>query len=161
MDRALLEAYEAGGSKLRQAVVNLTREDLLAKPPADWNAGAWSIQQVIMHLADGEGVFADRMKWVIAEDNPPLVGFAENKWADALAYEDRSAAEAVELIDLTRKQMASILKTLPESAFARAGAHSESGRVTLTDLLTKAVKHFDHHLKFIHAKRIKMGKEMW
>jgi CBS-domain-containing membrane protein len=101
------------------------------------------------------------MKWVIAEENPTLSGFAENKWADALAYEDRSAAEAVELIDLTRKQMASILKTLPESAFARTGMHSENGRITLSDIVTKAVKHFDHHLKFIHSKRIKMGKEMW
>ena len=161
MDRSIIDNYAAGGAKLRQAVVNLTAEDLRCKPPADWNSGAWSIQQVIMHLADSEQVFADRMKWVIAEDNPPLHGFAENKWAEALGYEDRSAAEAVELVDLTRKQIASILRKLPDSAFGRAGTHSEAGRITLLDLLTKSVTHLDHHLKFIHAKRTKMGKEMW
>jgi uncharacterized damage-inducible protein DinB len=161
MDRSLLDRYEAGGAKLRQAVVNLTADDLRAKPPKEWDSGAWSMQQVIMHIADSEQVFSDRMKWVIAEDNPTLSGFAENQWAQTLGYEDRSAAEAVELVDLTRKQMAVILKKLPESAYQRAGTHSEAGRVTLADLLTKAVNHFDHHLKFIHAKRIKMGKEMW
>ena len=161
MDRSILEFYEAGGAKLRQAVVNLTVDDLRSKPPAEWNSGAWSIQQVIMHLADSEQVFANRMKWVIAEDNPPLHGFAENKWAENLGYDDRSAENAVNLIDLTRREMAAVLKKLPDNAFARAGTHSEAGRVTLADLVTKAVNHFDHHLKFIHAKRTKMGKEMW
>jgi hypothetical protein len=65
------------------------------------------------------------------------------------------------LIDLTRTEMSAVLKKLPEAAFGRAGQHSDAGRVTLADLVTKAVSHFDHHLKFIHAKRIKMGKEMW
>jgi len=31
----------------------------------------------------------------------------------------------------------------------------------LRDLIDAAISHLDHHMKFIHAKRIKMGKEMW
>jgi uncharacterized damage-inducible protein DinB len=161
MDRSTLELYEAGGSKLRQAVVNLTREDLLSKPPADWNTGVWSIQQVVMHLADCEQVFADRIKRVIAEDNPTLLAFDENKWAEALGYEDRSAGDAVTLFELTRRQLSPVLHKLPEASFARTGTHNVAGRKTLLDLVTGAVSHLDHHLKFIHGKRIKMGKEMW
>jgi len=62
---------------------------------------------------------------------------------------------------LIRRQIGTILKTLPETAFNRAGMHSVAGRKTLLDLVTTAVNHFEHHLKFIHAKRAMMGKEMW
>jgi len=100
MDRSILEHYEAGGSKLRQAISNLTRDDLLCKPAADANVGRWSIQQVVVHLVDCDAVFADRIKRVIAEENPNLPAFDENKWAAALAYEERLAADEVELFDL-------------------------------------------------------------
>jgi uncharacterized damage-inducible protein DinB len=161
MDRAILEHYEAGGSKLRQAISNLTRDDLLCKPAADANVGRWSIQQVVIHLADCDAVFAERIKRVIAEENPTLLAFDENKWANALAYDQRSPTDAVEMFDLIRKQNSVVLKTLPEKAFARSGTHSEAGKKTLLDLVTTAVNHFEHHLKFIHAKRALMGKEMW
>ena len=35
------------------------------------------------------------------------------------------------------------------------------GPMTLGDYLGHMVKHMEHHLKFIHAKRAAMGKEMW
>jgi hypothetical protein len=39
--------------------------------------------------------------------------------------------------------------------------HSEAGKQTLADIVGKACNHLEHHLKFIHAKRAAMGKEMW
>jgi hypothetical protein len=161
MDRSLLDLYESGGAKVRQALSSLTREDLISKPPGDWNVGKWSIQQVVIHLADSDAVLADRMKRVISEENPTLLAYDENKWAAALNYDAQSADDAVDLIDLTRRQMTAVLKNLSDSAFERAGNHSETGRKTLADLVKGAVNHLDHHLKFIHAKRQKMGKEMW
>lgn len=160
MNRALIDSYANGTERLKQSVRGLTREDLLAKP-AEPEVGKWSIQQVVMHLVDCEGVFVDRMKRVIAEENPSLLAFDENKWAGALGYDERLMADELALFELLRKQMAVVLKTLPDSALARPGTHNKEGRVTLNALIDKAVTHLDHHLKFIHAKREKMGKEMW
>ena len=50
---------------------------------------------------------------------------------------------------------------LRDPAFERTGNHTERGRLTLSDLLIGTSKHLEHHLKFIHAKRANMGKEMW
>ena len=161
MDRELIEHYARGGETLALSIRGLTPEDLLCKPEKDAGVGLWSIQQVLMHLVDCEQVFAERMKRLIAEDDPPLVAFDENKWAAALHYEDQRAADGLALIDLTRRQMATILRKLPDSAFERAGTHSKRGKVTLLNEMSLAVSHLDHHLKFIHAKRAKMGKEMW
>ena len=54
-----------------------------------------------------------------------------------------------------------VLRKLPDEAFKRQGTHNERGPVTLGDYLQHMVKHMEHHLKFIHAKRAAMGKEMW
>ena len=161
MERELIEQYARGGEKLALAIRGLTREDLLASPPDDPAVGKWTIQQVVVHLADCEGVHADRIKRVIAEDNPKLLAFDENKWAVNLHYETQSADDAVKLVELTRKQLANVLRQLPASAFARSGTHSEAGRKTLEDLVRGTVDHLEHHVKFIHRKREKMGKEMW
>jgi hypothetical protein len=57
--------------------------------------------------------------------------------------------------------MARVLAALPESAYRRAGNHSERGTVTLAELVAGSTTHVDHHLKFVHQKRAAMGKEMW
>jgi hypothetical protein len=54
-----------------------------------------------------------------------------------------------------------VLRKLPDSALSRAGQHSERGAVKVTDLIQYMVDHLDRHVGFIHAKRAKMGKEMW
>ena len=162
MNHSIIDEYEAGGTKLEQAIRGLTPEDLSCPPPADaQDAGKWMIQQVVMHVADSELVYAERMKRVIAEDNPTLQGYDENKWVSGLHYEDQSAEDAIALVTTARRQMARVLRKLPESAFARAGNHTESGRKTLAQLVEGAVKHLDHHVGFIHRKRAAMGKEMW
>ena len=44
-----------------------------------------------------------------------------------------------------------------EADFARAGNHSQAGRLTLAALVAKSVSHLDHHLRFLYAKRAKLG----
>ena len=157
----LIESYAHGGEKVSQSIRSLTADDLLSVPPADANVGRWSIQQLVLHLSDCELVFCDRMKRVIAEDNPTLLAFDEMRWTAALHYHDQSVQDAVQLIDLARRQMAIVLRNLPQEAFARSGTHSQTGRRTLQDLVQSAVDHLEHHLKFVHGKRAYMGKEMW
>ena len=58
-------------------------------------------------------------------------------------------------------QVQAALRKLPDATFQRTGTHNERGVTTLGDYLQFMVKHMDNHLKFIHAKRAAMGKEMW
>src|SRR5215204_4746950 len=98
MDRELIEHYSGGGEKLALAIRGLTREDLLCVPPADANVGRWSIQQVVVHCMDSDLVSADRMKRMIAEDNPTLIGYDENKFAQNLFMDEQSAEDAVTIV---------------------------------------------------------------
>jgi uncharacterized damage-inducible protein DinB len=149
----LIDNYLAGPRSLRQAVAGLSREQLLARPVA----GKWSTLEVVCHLTDFEPIMADRMKRVIAEEKPQLIGADENRFAATLAYHERDVEEELAIMERTRSQMARILRTLQSDALQRAGVHNERGPLTLENLLTTAINHIPHHVKFIAEKRRALG----
>src|ERR1043166_1118338 len=97
----LIEQYLEGPKQLRQAVAGMSREQLLMRPIA----GKWSTLEVVAHLADFDPIIADRMKRVIAEEAPTLVGADENRFAAALNYHDRDVTEELTIIETTRSQL--------------------------------------------------------
>ena len=153
---SLIEQYSQGGQKLAKAVAGLTAEEMRAVPIP----GKWSTHTVVIHLCDAEMAFADRIRRIIASDNPQLLAWDENQFSANLHYDDQSVEEALILIEATRRQLTRVLKALPEAAFARTGQHSERGPQTLETVVGFAISHLDHHLKFIAEKRAKLGKEV-
>jgi uncharacterized damage-inducible protein DinB len=150
---SLIDQYLSGSAKLRKAVAGMTREQLAARPVA----GKWSTLEVVCHIADFEPVYADRMKRVIAEDNPLLLSGDPDKFQARLAYGARDVGEELTLIETVRSQMGRILKTLSESDFARTGKHSADGPLSLRVLLERITNHIPHHAKFIDEKRHALG----
>src|SRR5712672_3425613 len=153
MERTIIDQYELGPDKLLKAIAGMTHADLMAAPIP----GKWSTHQVVIHLADAEAAFADRIRRIVAEDSPVLIAWDENKFAQRLHYEAQSTSDAVEIIVLTRRQITRILRVLPDSAFDRVGRHTERGPQTVLDVLGYAVPHLDHHLKFVAEKRKALG----
>jgi uncharacterized damage-inducible protein DinB len=149
----MIDAYLDGPRQLRKAIAGMSSEQLAARPIA----GKMSSKEVVCHIADFEPVYADRMKRVIAEDNLPLRGGDPDVWAKALAYDARDVREELDLAEAVRKQMARILRTLPDSAWSRTGLHSEAGPLTLEELLRRITNHVPHHIKFIEEKRKALG----
>ena len=145
----LTDNYAAGPERLRQAVAGMTDEQLDAKPIP----GTWSTRQVVCHVADFEPIYADRIKRVIAEDEPTFFGGDPDVFAARLAYDDRDVDEELRLIECTRRQMARILKSLTTADFRRTGNQFDDGRLDLTTLLTRITDHLPHHVRFIEAKR--------
>lgn len=149
----MIEDYLAGPAALRKAVSGMTPEQLKARPVP----GKWSTLEVVCHLADFDPILADRMKRVIALDEPPLIGADENRFAAALAYHERDLEEELTIVEKTRTQLARILRKLPEEALSRAGIHNERGKLTLEQLLATATRHIVHHLKYVEEKRRALG----
>ncbi|MHC4180439.1 MAG: DinB family protein [Planctomycetota bacterium] len=148
--RRLIDEFEAGGQRLRAAVTGLTREEALART----EPGKWSSQELVIHLADSDAIAIDRMKRLIAEDNPTFLRADEQAYVDRLHCDAQSLEDAVLLFDLNRRQFARVLRRLSDSEFQRAGTHNaELGRITLAELLENYSDHLDHHLKFLKGKR--------
>lgn len=145
----LVESYLAGPKVVRNAVAGMSREQLLARPVA----GKMSTLEVVAHLADFEPVYTDRMKRVIAEERPTLMGADEKKFLAALQYHERDVEEELAIIEKSRSQMARILRKLPDAVLSRVGVHNERGPITLEQLLGYAITHIAHHVPFILEKR--------
>jgi hypothetical protein len=116
-------------------------EDFIPAP------GKWSIRQTIAHLADSELVGAHRMRQVIAEDNPTLIAFDQDAWTRNLDYARRKPKQSLETFRRVRAENHELLKGLPESAFERAGNHSENGTMTLRRLLEGYAQHAESHAR--------------
>ena len=64
----------------------------LETPPAP---GKWSVRDIISHLADGEMVFAFRLRQTLAEDHHVIQPFNQDLWAKSYPACDTSLALAV------------------------------------------------------------------
>jgi uncharacterized damage-inducible protein DinB len=146
---AMLDQYLGGPNLLRRAVAGMSKEQLIARPIP----GKWSALEVVCHIADYEPIYADRMKRVIALNDPELLKGDPGLFAARLAYDQREVDEELALIELTRKQMARILRALEPEDFQRRGAHSRDGALTLEDLLRRITGHIPHHVPFIEEKK--------
>ena len=156
MDRDLIEQYVAGGAKLRRAVTGLTAEELRTRP----GPGAWSVQEVIIHLADSDAISIDRMKRILTEDNPPLLYADETAYVERLHPHEQDLEDALVLFEVGRRQWARVLRLLPDEAFLREGTHNRRGKVTLGGFVADYVKHVEDHLEFVVGKRASMGKPL-
>jgi len=151
--RELIAAYGADADKPRAAMAGMTKEQLLARPIA----GKWSTQEVIVHLTDAEIAFADRIKRILAMDQPQLLSWPENDFIAKLHYQEQSAEDACKLIEGLRKNLKRVLDLTSDEDLKRFGIHNERGKQDIRDVLSYAVWHLNHHLAFVAEKRKALG----
>src|SRR6516225_1954884 len=91
----LIAGYLAGPSQLRRAVTDLSRQQLQARPVP----GKWSTLEVVCHLVDSEQAWCHRMKRVIAEEKPLLIGYDESRFTAALLYHEQTLEDELPLLE--------------------------------------------------------------
>ena len=125
-DRAALVArYRAGYAAVEAAVV-AARE---AGPNAldEAKDGGWTPRQIVHHLADGELTSAVRLRRLLAEDAPEIVGYDQDAYADALDYAGLPVEPALRAVEAARAATSELLDRLTDEQWARAGRHTEVG----------------------------------
>lgn len=115
--------------------------------------GAWSIREIAAHLADAELVGGHRLRQVIAEENPTLIAYDQNAWTRNLGYRSRKTKGSLDSFRRLRAENYELLKGLAESAWERAGNHTENGRQTLGQLLEGYAAHAELHARQIEGIR--------
>ncbi len=157
MSRDVIGRYAYGPELLSYAAQGLSPEQARARP----GPGAWSIAELVAHMVDSDLVGAERMKRVIAEENPTLQAYDQDAWIARLDSNAMPIDESLALFAANRAWMTRILRKCSESDFARTGLHTEDGPKTLAKLLAGYVSHLDYHLKFLYAKRANLGLSLY
>ena len=146
MDRdARIADYETGAAAFAAAVDGLTDAQLDREP----HDGGWSARRVAHHVADSETNSYIRLRRLVAEDDPLIIGYDEERWADHLHY-DRPIASAVAVVHAVRAASLELMRSLGPDEWARAqGRHSDAGVYTLDTWLDTYVRHPREHAEQI------------
>ena len=88
----------------------------------------WSVFECIAHIADAELVISGRLRFILAQDRPPLPGYDQDLWIDRLHQSDDESLD--ELLAWFEPLRAANLRMWNETGPAdrqRGGMHSERG----------------------------------
>jgi len=87
----------------------------------------WSVLECLAHATDGELVSSARYRWIVAHDEPPLIGYDQDLWVDRLHPGGESADELLAQFEALRTaNLAMWARSTPEER-ARVGMHAERG----------------------------------
>lgn len=146
--RALVERYRDGYAEVVRALEGIGPAELDARPAP----GTWSPREIVHHLADSEMISAIRLRRLIAEDAPVIVGYDQDEYARRLYY-DRPIEVSLNTFRAARACTVELLERLTHEQWARGGVHSESGPYGVERWLEIYAKHAHGHADQIRRAR--------
>jgi len=149
---SFLRRYAQGAALLRQAWDEVPAEARTWRP----GPGKWSAHEVVIHCADSETYAAIRIRLLLAEAEPLVVGYDENVWAQRFDYHASDPQLALRLVETARAHTSAMLDRLPEEAWGRMGHHTQSGPYGTDHWLRSYGEHLD-----IHAAQIRRNLAAW
>jgi hypothetical protein len=87
----------------------------------------WSVLECLAHLVDSELVTSARVRWILAEDEPDIVGYDQDRWVDGLRHRDDDPADLIELFEALRGANLRLWASRSLAERARVGIHRERG----------------------------------
>jgi len=149
----------------KKVLEGLTRSMERTLAAFDWDAktlarsygkGKWCAKQILGHLTDCDLLFLARLRFVLAEKEPPIVPFDQDAWANRFRYEDQDIALLKETFRALRRNLIEVVKQADPKDFSRRGKHPENPKYDAAYIAEHAVEHNDHHLEQLDA--VKAGK---
>ena len=148
----LIRQYAEGPARLRGALARVPEEARKWRPAP----GEWSAHEIVCHCADSETNAAARIRYVVAEKDPVILGYDEKAWAIRFDYHSHPPDAALVVVEAVRANTAELIRRLPEGAWAKEGRHTESGRYTAEDWLRIYAEHLEQH-----AQQIEKNVAAW
>jgi hypothetical protein len=116
------DAQAATPARIRD-LVERAGDLLRVRPePAEWSA-----LECIAHIVDAEIVMSARYRFVVAHDDPPLIGYDQDLWVDRLGGNDVDLEILLACFDGLRRANVAMWRASGDDERARVGLHSERG----------------------------------
>jgi hypothetical protein len=107
--------------------------------------GKWSAAEIVCHLADCDLVSGFRLRQTLAEDNPTIQPFDQDKWA--AQYPGIPAAQALETFTRLREWNLRLIRAALPAAAGRKVTHPQRGTMTFQTLVETMAGHDLNHLE--------------
>ena len=142
---ALIERYARGPALLKAALAKVPREALQWRPAPN----RWSAHEIIVHCADSETNAHARLRYLLAEQEPVIEGYDQDRWARQLDYHALPLEPALATVEAVRANTVPILKRMTDPDWRRIGRHTESGPYATEDWLAIYAEHLEKHSRQI------------
>ena len=138
-DPAVVQA--ATVARLRE-LVGEAGDDLRTRP----EPGEWSVLECIGHLVDSELTTAARVRWIVSEEQPDIVGYDQDLWVDRLRHRDDDPGDLIALFDALRSANLRLWSQRPVGDRERVGIHRERGPESYGMIVRLAAGHDRFHI---------------
>ena len=116
----------------------------LTRKPDERN---WAPIEILCHLRDAEASFLDRLRQIMATDEPRFPPVNPDRVAEERRYLEQPVGAALEAFHRHRDASLTFFATLADADWARAGHQMDSrGRRTIDDFLGVMAWHDENHL---------------
>lgn len=148
-----IDQYAQGSQRLRQAL-NRVPDGMVKWRPAP---GKWSVHEIVCHAADSEVNAYARLRYLLAEKEPVIVGYDQDEWARAFDYHSLPLEPSLAVVESVRGSTATLLRRVTGDAWTKKGRHTErAGDYTVEEWLKIYADHLEGH-----ARQIDRNVEAW
>jgi hypothetical protein len=127
-----------------------TLADIVARHPAEVLRGRiegkWTPNEIIGHLTDSEWVYGYRVRLILCEDEPAILGFKQDAWVASLRHNEREPSELVETFRTLRVLNLSVWRRMSAEDLQRSGQHNERAAESLAAMVRLLAGHDLSHL---------------
>ncbi len=131
-------------TQLREVTGSLSDEEL----NKTYREGAWTVRQLVHHIADSQLNMYQRLKLALTDENPTVPAFDEEKWAiqpDTNLPIDSS----IKMLEGINERIVSLGSSLTEEQLNRTFTHQTNGQISVATKVAKLAWHEKHHLAHI------------
>ncbi|MFJ7973462.1 YfiT family bacillithiol transferase [Psychrobacillus sp. NPDC096389] len=139
-----LKEIETYTIRLRETVDTLSDEDL----SKTYREGAWTVRQLVHHIADSQLNMYQRLKLALTDENPTVPAFDEEKWA-ILSDTKLPVESSIKMLEGINERIVSLGQSLTAEQLGRAFTHQTNGEITVATKVAKLAWHEEHHLAHI------------
>jgi hypothetical protein len=149
---SLIARYRTGPDLFEAALATVPQAALQWRP----RAGAWSAHEIVVHCADSETNAHMRIRYLLAEADPLILGYDQDQWARTLDYHAHPLPPALSTIRAVRANTVPLLQRLTDAAWARMGRHTEHPTYGVERWLEVYAEHLA-----VHARQLARNREAW
>ncbi|MBI2420321.1 MAG: DinB family protein [Ignavibacteriales bacterium] len=141
------DLIESNGTMISKLIASLTEEQLSYA----YEAGKWTIKDILLHIMDSERIFAYRALCIVRGENAELPGFEQNDYVLEGRANERTIGSLLNEYLAVRQSTVALFRTFRDDDYTRTGVANKN-LVSIRSLMYQIAGHELHHLSVIKRK---------
>ena len=112
--------------------------------------GKWTPNEIIGHLSDSEWVYGYRVRLILCQDKPVILGMDQDLWVAGQKHNDRQPKDLLAMFRNLRFANLELWRRLTPKDFERVGRHNERGEESLGLMFRMEAGHDLSHIDQIN-----------